>query len=126
MIAAVFGVVLICALNVLAEDTSAAAQAFFTFPIFWAASHLRVPGVVLVTATALAGNCLTLFLLLPPAAALPDMIFFGAVLAVMAVLLVRPHKKQEWLITALQAPVTVARWPAWPPGGSSTAPSRRR
>jgi diguanylate cyclase (GGDEF)-like protein len=107
VIAAVLGVVLICALNVLTEDTSAAAQAFFAFPIFWAASHLRVPGVVLVTATALAGNSLTLFLLLPPAAAVTDMIFFGAVLAVMAVLLVRANEKQERLITALRAQVTV-------------------
>ena len=66
VIAAVLGVILISALNVLTEDTSAAAQAFFAFPIFWAASHLRAPGVVLVTAAALAGNCLTLLLLLPP------------------------------------------------------------
>jgi hypothetical protein len=89
VIAAVLGVILISALDVLTEDTSAAAQAFFAFPIFWAASHLRAPGVVLVTAAVLAGNCLTLFLLLPPAAALTDTIFFGAELVVMAVLLVR-------------------------------------
>jgi UPF0716 family protein affecting phage T7 exclusion len=85
---------------------SAAAQAFLAFPIFWAASHLRAPGVVLVTAAVLAGNCLTLFLLLPPAAALTDTIFFGAVLVVMAVLLVRAKEKQE-RGTALKAQVTV-------------------
>jgi diguanylate cyclase (GGDEF)-like protein len=107
LLAAVFGVVLICTLNLLTHDTSSAAQAFFAFPIFWAASHLRPAGVVLVTASALAADCLTLFLLLPPAAALTDIVFFGAVLAVMAVLLVRANEKQERLVAALQAQVTV-------------------
>jgi hypothetical protein len=64
LLAAVFGVVLICTLDLLTHDTSSAAQAFFAFPIFWAASHLR-PGWVLVTASALTADCLTLFLLLP-------------------------------------------------------------
>src|SRR5688572_25060493 len=35
LLAAVFGVVLICTLNLLTHDTSSAAQAFFAFPIFW-------------------------------------------------------------------------------------------
>jgi hypothetical protein len=56
VIAAVLGVILISAVDVLTEDTSAAAQAFFAFPIFWAASHLRAPGAVLVTAAVLAAT----------------------------------------------------------------------
>jgi hypothetical protein len=100
VIVAVLGAILISALNVLTEDTSAAAQVFFAFPIFWAASHLRAPGVVLVTAAVLAGHCLTLFLLLPPAAALTDTNFLGAVLVVMAVLLVRAKEEREGLVTA--------------------------
>jgi hypothetical protein len=56
VIAAVLGVILISALNVLTKDTPAAAQALFAFPIFWAASHLRAPGAVLVTAAVLAAT----------------------------------------------------------------------
>jgi diguanylate cyclase (GGDEF)-like protein len=107
LVAAMAGVVIICVLNVLTEDTSAAAQAFFAFPIFWAASNLRAPGVALVTAAALAAEGLALFLLLPPAAAVTDVVFFGAVLVVMAVLLVRANTTQERLVSALQAQVTV-------------------
>jgi diguanylate cyclase (GGDEF)-like protein len=107
LLAALLGVGLICSLNLLTQDTSAAAQAFFAFPVFWAASHLRVGGVVLVTATALVSDTVTLFLLLPPADALTDAVFFGAVLAVMAVMLVRANTKQERLVAALQAQVTV-------------------
>ncbi len=56
----------ICALNLLTRDTSAAAQAFFAFPVLWAASHLRRGGVGLVTGSgARRPTALTLFLLLP-------------------------------------------------------------
>ena len=99
---AVVGVGLICTLNLLTADTSAAAQAFLAFPVLWAASHLRRAGVALVTALALLGDALTLFLLLPVAAAVTDFVFFGAVLAVMAVMLTRANGVQERLITALQ------------------------
>jgi diguanylate cyclase (GGDEF)-like protein len=107
LLAAVVGVGLICTLNLLTHDTSSAAQAFFAFPIFWAASNLRTAGVALVTVSALAADGVTLFLLLPPTLALTDLIFFGAVLAVMAVLLVRANATQERLVTALKAQITV-------------------
>jgi diguanylate cyclase (GGDEF)-like protein len=107
MFAAVTGVVLICALNVLTRDTSAASQAFFAFPVFWAASHLRAAGVALVTASALAADCVALFLLLPPADALTDFVFFGALLVVMATMLLRANVTQERLVAALQAQITV-------------------
>ena len=38
---AITGVVLTAALNLATSDTSAAAQAFYAFPVLWAASHLR-------------------------------------------------------------------------------------
>ena len=63
--------------------------------VWWAATHLRAPAVVAVTVSALAADGLTLFLLLPPADALTDVAFFGAVLAVMAVLLTRSIRVQE-------------------------------
>jgi diguanylate cyclase (GGDEF)-like protein len=107
LLAAVIGVGLICALNLLTQDTSSAAQAFFAFPIFWAAANLRAAGVALVTVSALAADGATLFQLLPPTAALTDLVFFGAVLAVMAVLLVRANATQERLVSALKAQITV-------------------
>lgn len=104
---AIGSVVLICTLNWLTRDTSAAAQAFFAFPVFWAASHLRAPGVALVTAFAVSADATTLFLLLPPSAAATDAVFFGAVLVVMAAMLVRANGTQQKLIIALQEQLTV-------------------
>jgi len=101
------GVGLICALNLVTEDTSAGSQAFYALPVLWAASHLRSPAVVLVTASALAADCVTLFLLLPASPALTDFVFFGAVLAVMAAMLTRSIRIQERLVEALQEQLTV-------------------
>lgn len=101
------GVALICVLNLLTEDTSAGSQAFYALPVLWAASHLRSPAVVVVTVAALTADCLTLFHLLPAAAALGDAVFFGAVLAVMAAMLTRSIRVQERLVAALQEQLTV-------------------
>ncbi len=98
---------LICTLNLLTRDTSAGAQAFYALPVLWVASHLRAPAVVLVTTMALAADCLTLFQLLPAAAAASDFLIFGAVLAVMAVMLTRSIRVQEALVEALQEQLTV-------------------
>jgi len=102
VVAAVAGVTLICTLNLITHDTSAAAQAFFSFPVFWAASNLRAGGVALVTGTALVADGVTLFLLSPPAAAATDLVFVGAALVVLAVMLVRAANTQERLVAALQ------------------------
>lgn len=107
VLVAVGGVGLICTLNLLTADTSAAAQAFFAFPVLWAASHLRSGAVALVTATALLADGATLFALMPAAAAFTDFVLFGAVLSVMAVMLVRANRTQERLVTALQQQLTV-------------------
>ena len=104
---AVVGVLLVCTLNLLTHDASAAAQAFLAFPVLCAASHLRRAAVVLVTATAVLGDGVTLFLVLPFEEALTDFVFFGAVLVVMAVMLVRAERTQEQLVTALQRQATV-------------------
>jgi hypothetical protein len=82
--------------------------------------------VAFVTGTALAADCVTLFLLLPPAAALTDFVFLGAVLAVMAVMLVRANTTQERLVTALQAQLTIDSPTGLATAGRSTAPSRRQ
>jgi diguanylate cyclase (GGDEF)-like protein len=104
---AVGGVLLIAVLNVLTTDTSAAAQAFYAFPVLWAASHLRTAGVVLVAGTAVVADFVVLFVLMPPAAALTDGLFFGAVLVVMAVMLARANATQEKLVVALREQASV-------------------
>jgi diguanylate cyclase (GGDEF)-like protein len=101
------GVVAICSLNVLTHDPSAAAQAFLAFPVLWAASHLRPAAVFVVTAVAVTGDAVTLFLLEPVEKAATDVTFFGAVLVVMAAMLVRAGRIQERLVAALQEQATV-------------------
>jgi diguanylate cyclase (GGDEF)-like protein len=101
------GALLVCVMNVLTRDPSAAAQAFLAFPVLWAATHLRRGAVVLVTGTALAGDAVSLLLLLPPDEALIDVVFFGAVIVVTAVMLDRAGVVQERLVTALQQQAAV-------------------
>jgi diguanylate cyclase (GGDEF)-like protein len=98
---AISGVVITTVLNLATTDSSAAAQAFYAFPVFWAASHVRPVGVTLVTATAVAGDLTGLFLLLPVADALTDGLMFGSVIVVMAVMLTRANSRQERLVAAL-------------------------
>lgn len=96
------GAALVCVLNVLTHDSSAAAQAFLAFPVLWAASHLRPGAVVLVTGVAVVGDAVSLLLLLPHQAALTDAVFFGADLVVMAVMLVRADNVKYRLVAALR------------------------
>jgi diguanylate cyclase (GGDEF)-like protein len=70
--------------------------------VLWAASHLRRAGVALVTAAAVVGDAVTLFLLMPFTAAGTDFVFFGSVLVVMAVMLTRATAVQERLVVALR------------------------
>lgn len=104
---ALAGIGLLCALNLLTHDASAAAQAFLAFPVLWAASHLRPPAVVGVTAAAALSDAATLFPLLPLDVAATDLVFFGAVLVVMASMLVRAGRVQDRLVAALQEQATV-------------------
>jgi diguanylate cyclase (GGDEF)-like protein len=104
---AVGGVLTASVLNLLTLDTSAAAQAFLAFPVLWAAAHLRQAAVVLVTGTAVWADCVVLLLLRTPAEAAPDLLFFGAVLVVPAVMLTRANRVQDRLVKALQEQATV-------------------
>jgi diguanylate cyclase (GGDEF)-like protein len=98
---ALVGVALVSVLQVLTGDTSAGAYAFVMFPVLWAASHLHRGGVVLVTGAALAGVTATGLSLRPLAAALTDLVFFGAVLVVVASVVFRAAATQARLVTAL-------------------------
>jgi diguanylate cyclase (GGDEF)-like protein len=104
---AVVGILLVCLLNLLTVDTSAAAQAFLAFPVIWAASHLRTGAIALVTGTAVLADGVILFLLLPAEAAAADAALFGAVLVVIAAMLARAGTVQERLVAALQEQATV-------------------
>jgi diguanylate cyclase (GGDEF)-like protein len=101
------GVLLAWLLNMVTQDASTAAQAFLAFPVLWAASHLRPPAVVLVTTLAVTALAVTLTALRPLATAVPDLVFFGTVLVVMAVLLVRAREVQDRLVAALEQQATV-------------------
>ncbi|MCZ2817283.1 GGDEF domain-containing protein [Modestobacter sp. VKM Ac-2984] len=99
---ALLGVVLCCGMNWITRDPSAGGQAFLAFPVLWAGVQLRRTAVALVTATALAGDAVVLFHLQPAGHAVSDLSFFGAVLVVMATMLVRAGETQDRLVAQLQ------------------------
>ncbi|WP_216870737.1 GGDEF domain-containing protein [Modestobacter excelsi] len=104
---AVIGVTLCCGMNWVTSDPSADAQAFLAFPVLWAGVHLRRGAVTLVTALAIGGDGIVLFHLEPVGNAVTDLSFSGAVLAVMAVMLVRAGETQEGLVAMLQQQASV-------------------
>jgi diguanylate cyclase (GGDEF)-like protein len=99
---AVGGVLTASVLNLLTLDASAAAQAFLAFPVLWAAAHLRRAAVVLVTGAAVWADCVVLLQLRPLAEAAPDLLFFGAVLVVPAVMLTRANGVRDRLVEELK------------------------
>ena len=107
LLIAVVGVVLCCGMNWLTRDPSAGAQAFLAFPVLWAGVHLRRSAVALVTVLAVAGDAVVLFHLEPVGNAMSDLSFFGAVLVVMAVMLVRSGETQDRLVALLKSQASV-------------------
>ncbi|PZA22175.1 GGDEF domain-containing protein [Modestobacter versicolor] len=103
---AVIGALLCCLMNWITEDPSAGAQAFLAFPVLWAGVNLRRSAVALVTAVAITGDAVVLFHLEPLGHAISDLSFFGAVLAVMAVMLVRSAETHDRLVVLLQTQAT--------------------
>jgi len=107
VVLALGGVLLASTLNFLTSDTTITGQSFLAFPVLWAASHLRRGAVVLATGIAVVADALTLLLLVPVETAATDLVFFGAVLVVMSVMLVRGNETQERLVAALQEQAAV-------------------
>ncbi|MGY1856549.1 GGDEF domain-containing protein [Modestobacter sp. SYSU DS0290] len=103
----VLGVVLVCAMNVITNDPSAAAQAFLSFPVLWVAAHLRRAAVAVVTSIAVLLDAAVLLVLLPVEPALTDLVFFGSVLVVISLMLVRAGDVQERLVAALHQQASV-------------------
>ena len=99
---ALVGTVLCCGMNWITQDPSAGAQAFLAFPVLWAGVNLRRAAVALVTAVAIAGDAVVLFHLEPVGNAVSDLSFFGAVLIVMALMLVRSGETHDRLVALLQ------------------------
>jgi diguanylate cyclase (GGDEF)-like protein len=104
---ALIGVVLCCGMNFVTQDPSAGAQAFLAFPVLWAGVNLRRAAVAVVTIVAVCGDGVVLFHLEPAGNAVSDLSFFGAVLVVMAVMLVRSGETQDRLVALLQRQATV-------------------
>jgi diguanylate cyclase (GGDEF)-like protein len=104
---AVVGVLMVDVMNVVTNDPSAAAQAFLFFPVLWCAAHLGRGAVVLVTSLAVVTDAWVLLLLQPFEAAMTDFVFFGTVLVVISVMLVRAGEVQDRLVTLLHQQATV-------------------
>jgi diguanylate cyclase (GGDEF)-like protein len=107
VLAGLVSVALVCVLRVVTDDPSVAAHAFLTLPVLWSSVHLHRDGVVLVTAAALAGDAATLLLLEPAGRAVSDVLFSGAVLVAVAVLLARAAATQARLVAALGEQATL-------------------
>jgi diguanylate cyclase (GGDEF)-like protein len=101
------GVLLIDVMNLVTDDPSAAAQAFLAFPVLWAAAHLRGRAVALVTGTAVVTDAAVLARLQPIGAAVTDLVFFGTVLVVIAVMLTRAGDRHERLVAELHEHASV-------------------
>lgn len=98
----VVGVVLLAYLNVLSGTTSSGAQAFLGFAVLYAGVYLRAGAVLVATAAALAMDGVMLFAAAPPDVALADLMFFGALLIAMGIVLVRTANAQERMLAALR------------------------
>lgn len=103
----VVGIAIIAGLDVVTHDASAAAQAFFAFPVVFAASQLGRKPVALVTLLAVLGNAWVVFSLLPPGRAATDVAYIGAMLAVVAAVLVQAGERQDRLVRQLTAQAAV-------------------
>jgi diguanylate cyclase (GGDEF)-like protein len=101
------GVLMVDVMNVVTHDPSAAAQAFLFFPVLWCAAHFRRGAVMLVTSLAVVTDGWVLLMLQPFEAAMTDFVFFGTVLVVISVMLVRAGEVQDQLVALLHQQATV-------------------
>jgi diguanylate cyclase (GGDEF)-like protein len=105
---AVVGIVVLCALIVSGTHyTATGGQAFLAFAVLYSGFHLRKGAVALVTTTAVVADAVMLAALEPLAAAVSDLVFFGAMLVIMGVLLARSGDAQERAVTALQRQASI-------------------
>lgn len=96
------GALLVIGLNLLTQDTSAAAQVFLALPTLWAATQLRAGAAAVVTGTAVTGNSVLVFLLEAAPRALADTAFVATALVLLTWLQVRSGDRQSVLVDRLE------------------------
>lgn len=101
------GTAVLCTLNWVTSDTSAAAQVFVVLPTLWAASQLVPVGAWVVAAVSGVGNAALVLHLLPLGKALPDLTFVAATLALATALLTHAGNQQQRLVRALREQAAV-------------------
>ena len=96
------GVVGVVVLDIETNDAGLTGQIFFCLPVLYAAVHLRVPGAILITAAAVAGEAMVVSMLLPLEEALTDSAFMGGTLILMGSVLGRAMAAQHCLVEKLR------------------------
>ena len=90
------------AIDLLTFDASLSAQIFFLFPILYAASQLRPPGVIVMTAASLAGEYIVVAVGLPVREAILNAGYVTAALVTTAALLALGAQRQASLVQSLE------------------------
>ena len=96
------GIVGVVVLDIETSDAGLTGQIFFSLPVLYAAVHLRVPGTILITAAAVAGEAVVVSMLLPFEEALTDLAFMGGTLILMGSVLARAMVVQDRLVEKLR------------------------
>ncbi|MBB3086854.1 GGDEF domain-containing protein [Geodermatophilus sabuli] len=99
---AVVGVTVLTALSLASGSSSTRVQAFLAFVVVYAGFHLRTAGAVVATVVAVASGGVMFLHERTFHEALTDLLFFGAMLAVIGGLLTRAVSAQDRLVAALQ------------------------
>lgn len=101
------GVAVIVLLDLPSRDAGVTGQVFFVVPVIWAATHLRVAGIVLVTAVTVAGEGIVVFTLLPTSQATVEFCYLSVLMVLLAAVLGRAAAQQERLVEQLRVLATV-------------------
>lgn len=101
------GALLVCGLNALTADTSAAAQVFVLLPTLWAAASLRAVGAWTVVAVAALAQTSVVLTLEPLSRAVPDATFVAVTMVLATGLLASAGDRQDRLVEALRRQAAV-------------------
>lgn len=101
------GVVATAVLDVRTHDAGVTGQVFFCLPVLYAATQLKVAGAIVVTVSAIAGDAVVVFLLLPQGQAVTDLLHVGTTLALTALVLSHAGVVQDRLVAQLRRQVAI-------------------
>jgi diguanylate cyclase (GGDEF)-like protein len=96
------GVTAIVVIDLATYDATVTGQVFFSLPVLYAATQLRPAGAMLVMVSALAGETVVVFSLLPPGQAVADLLHVGTTLVLTAAVLTRAGAIHDRLVTQLR------------------------